>query len=67
MIRQKIEHAGYTLLKKHGGEVLLREDDTGNVELWFEHDDNPGYTIEIDGVGYEFACSMPLEAANKWP
>jgi hypothetical protein len=57
--RQTLSQAGYKLVKYLGdGEVILQNEDGGH-ELWFKHDDNAGWTIEIRGVGYEFARRVP--------
>lgn len=39
--------------------VLQLENDPYQNEVWFANDDFAGNVIEIDGVGYEFARSIP--------
>jgi len=39
--------------RPNAGEVIL-EDESGKRELWAANDDHAGYTVEIDGWGYEF-------------
>jgi hypothetical protein len=38
--------------------ALLEDKETGKRELWVENDHFAGYTIEIDGKGYEFVRSV---------
>lgn len=65
--RETLEESGYTLANEReltdygveaGGVVLIDED--GNPELWVKHDDHAGYTIEVNGVGHEFAHSIDI-------
>lgn len=65
--RETLSEAGYTLATRPelvdygieaGGLVLLDPD--GIPELWVAHDDHAGYTIEVDGTGYEFCHSVRL-------
>lgn len=57
-IRETLSEAGYTLVERlEHGEVIVADED-GKRELWFEHDDNAGYTLEIEGRGYEFVRSL---------
>jgi hypothetical protein len=37
--------------------VVLQDTDTGVQELWVANNDHAGWTVEIDGVGYEFVRS----------
>ena len=59
--RERLEDTDYRLVKTwpdiERGHIIL-EDDTGKRELWFLNDHHAGYTIEIDGRGYEFARSL---------
>jgi len=52
--RELLAESGYVLIEKKGRAVLLRESDGDKVEEWHRNDHHAGYTIEIDGVGYEF-------------
>jgi hypothetical protein len=52
--RELLAESGYVLIEKKGREVLLRELESNKVEVWWKNDHHAGYTIEIDGVGYEF-------------
>lgn len=66
-LREIIEESGYVLVHRgDDGEVVLQptwEDGyaSGPQEIWFESDDNAGYTVEIDGVGYEFARTAVIQ------
>jgi hypothetical protein len=55
--RETLEESGLTLHKRISKkEVILADGD--KFELWFLNDHHAGYTIEIDGKGYEFAHSL---------
>ncbi len=63
--RQTLKQAGYKIVKYLGdGEVILENEDGGH-ELWFKNDHHAGWTIEIRGVGYEFARSVPKQRRTK--
>ena len=34
------------------------------MDIQFQHDDNPSYTVEINGIGYEFAKSVTEQDKN---
>jgi len=62
-IRKTLDEAGYELQYLESDEqgepcqaVLLS--DTGVLEVWYVCDDHCGYTIEIDGIGYEYVCDF---------
>ena len=57
-IRETLEEAGFELIERNGDEVILKEIETLNLELWVKSDDYAGYVVEIDGVGYEFINSL---------
>ncbi len=54
-IRQKIEDTSYKLRSKKGNFVSLECGD--HREVWAKNDHHAGYTLEIDGIGYEFVSS----------
>jgi len=61
--REPIEETEYRVHIHDGDEVVL--DDGGDrFEVWFRNDYHAGYTIEINGIGYEFARSYPKEAGH---
>ena len=62
-VREKIENAdeGYKLISKKGNEVILYNSFTDTYEAWYKSDDFAGYTLEINGKGYEFAHSFPKD------
>jgi hypothetical protein len=62
--RETLEEAGYKLVARIDEDQVILEDETGKRELWFKHDDNPGFTVEIDGVGYEFVRSA--SKGDEW-
>lgn len=53
--RQTLKQAGYTLVKRISSEEVVLANEDGNHEVWFKNDHSAGWTIEINGVGYEFA------------
>jgi hypothetical protein len=55
--REPLNESGYHLKGwiTLGVAVLQDNSDETHQEVWFANDDHAGYTIEIDGVGYEFA------------
>jgi hypothetical protein len=57
--RERIEETEYRLEgfdPSYDSTILV--DATGKRELWFKNDHHAGYTIEIAGIGYEFARSI---------
>jgi hypothetical protein len=56
--RELLAESGYVLIEKKGRAVLLREADGDEVEERHRNDHHAGYTIEIDGVGYEFVRTV---------
>lgn len=54
-IREKIEDTAYTVRRKAGRLVSLEAGT--HREVWAKNDHHAGYTLEIDGVGYEFISS----------
>lgn len=69
--RETLEEAGYTLvaLSSDASEAILFGIDTNIKELWAAKDDHSGYTIEINGCGYEFVreveCKTPLQCFDS--
>jgi hypothetical protein len=57
-MRETLAESEYTLLSLESGEAVLQTSD-GKRERWFKNDHYAGYVVEIDGIGYEFACSVP--------
>jgi hypothetical protein len=55
--RETLLESGYELVKVEDDEAILRNPAVEQFELWVKHDDHAGYTIEINGVGYEFVRS----------
>lgn len=55
--RESLAESGYRLLERVDDETIILQDveDPDKQEVWFKHDDHAGYTIEVDGVGYEYA------------
>ena len=57
--RERIEQTEYrceSFDPSYDSTVLV--DSVGKRELWFKNDHYAGYTIEIEGIGYEFARSL---------
>lgn len=54
-MRQKIEDTSYIVRAKKGCMVSLECGD--HREVWVANDGFAGYTLEINGVGYEFISS----------
>jgi hypothetical protein len=68
-VRESLSESGYIVVAHtpHDGEVILK-DDGGKLELWFAHDDHAGYTVAIDGIGYEFIrTATPLDIQTCLP
>ncbi len=65
--RESLEHAGYDLVSRKGGrEVILKDKETGKYELWGKKDDFAGYTIDINGTGYEFIRGVDREVQSPF-
>lgn len=56
--RESLSESGMTLHKRIDRNQVHLKDADGNMELWIRNDHFAGYTIEINKVGYEFACSV---------
>jgi len=67
--REPLSESGYHVMGWIDAEtvILQANDDPKQMEVWFEHDDHAGYTIEIDGVGFEFARDYKLETDSFCP
>ncbi len=52
--RETLDEAGYNLIRRNDGFVLLENKGTGILELWSRQDDFAGYVVEIAGLAYEF-------------
>jgi len=57
-VRESLQKAGFELIEKNGNEVILKEIETLNLELWVKSNDFTDYVVEIDGIGYEFVASL---------
>jgi len=55
--RETLAESGYRLLERVDDETVILQaiGDPAQQEFWFKQDDHAGYTIEVDGVGYEYA------------
>lgn len=63
--RDSLDYSGYTLHKRiNNNEVILMAYDKV-LQLWVAKDDYAGYVIEIDGIGYEFICSVNAEDIHR--
>jgi hypothetical protein len=47
-------------------EVILEDEEGGDLELWAPNDHHSGYTIEIAGIGYEFTTSIKREDLEQY-
>lgn len=57
-LRETLREAGLRLVGRPDNDsVILYDPNTELFELWVKNDHHAGYTIEIDGCGYEFARS----------
>lgn len=55
--RETLVDAGYTFIGHgHNGEVIL-SDSCNRWERWIENDHHAGYTLDIEGIGYEFVSA----------
>ena len=55
--REPLSESRYSLVSLNDGEAILCDHEFGKLEYWYENDHHAGYTIEINGIGYEFARS----------
>ena len=65
-LRESIDEAGYVVVHYSDAEVVLQPifndgSPSGPQEIWFAHDDNAGYTLDIGGIGYEFARTVVVQ------
>jgi hypothetical protein len=69
--RETLDEAGYEVVRLtkeqrqrlcvgRNEKILCDKGDRRDTELWFKNDHHSGYTIEINGVGYEFARGVTL-------
>lgn len=63
--RETLTEARSVLIKMRGNEAIIM-DDCGSIELYVMHDHHAGYTLEIDGVGYEFCRSLTNQEAFEF-
>ncbi len=56
--RESIADTDYSIVKRLNRRQILLQNSTGKRELWTRHDTFAGYTLEIDGTGYEFVRSI---------
>lgn len=56
--RETLREAGYDLHQRINSKEVVLLSDAGQLELWVANDHHFGYTIEIDGVGYEYISSV---------
>lgn len=54
-IRDKIENTDYKIRSHKGNRVSLECGD--HREVWTKNNHHSGYTLEINGIGYEFVSS----------
>lgn len=64
------ELIGSTTMKVVGvtkyNEVILEDEESGDLEIWAPNDHFAGYVIEIAGVGYEFVTSICRAALGMY-
>lgn len=55
--RETLAESGYRLLDRWDEETIVLQSigDPDQQEVWFKNDHHAGYTIEVEGVGYEYA------------
>lgn len=58
--RITLDEAGYEVHNLGMETAILRDKDTGKLELFVKNDDYAGWVVEINGVGYEFVSSNCL-------
>jgi len=59
-VRERIEETELEVLYTERNEAVLYNPESNKYEVWAENDDNAGYTVEINGVGYEFLYSFSM-------
>ncbi len=55
--RETLKKAGYRLVARRPGQVLLEDVVTGKREVWYANNQHSGYTIQVGRWGYEFGRS----------
>ena len=53
-IRESLNDSGYSVKEFLLDNQVVLEDSDGELEVWALNDGHAGYTIEINGQGYEF-------------
>jgi hypothetical protein len=56
-IRETLAEAGIEYYYRSNFHTVVLLND-GKFEIWFRNNNHAGYTIEVEGVGYEFGCSL---------
>ena len=56
--RDKIENTEFTLISIDGTIAILYNEEEKKHEEWVENNNFAGYTIEINGTGYEFVRTL---------
>lgn len=65
--REPLNESGYKLFMRVSDTdvILMSEENSQICELWCAEDDHVGYTIEVDGVGYEFIRTLDKAAIRN--
>jgi hypothetical protein len=61
--RETLEESGYKLIEIiDDDDCALLENQYGEREWWYKNDYHAGWTIEVNGVGYEYGRDYYLDA-----
>lgn len=59
--RERIEDTSYRVVwKGTDGGMVVEDTETGKREFWYQNDHHSGYTLEVDGLGYEFVSDRDV-------
>lgn len=61
--RETLKEAKAVLIKMIGDDAVVMESD--GFKLYSMNNHFAGYVLEIDGVGYEFQCSLTIDEVYK--
>ena len=65
-LRETVKEAGYNVVIREKGKLVLRDKSTGRYELWQLSPNFAGYAIRIGKSLYEFVSGLNHENAPKW-
>jgi hypothetical protein len=62
---ETLKQAGYTYVENKGnGEHLLKDNSSGNLEVWANSKNHAGFSLKFKNTHLEFCYSIPLRSLS---